>query len=232
MSTPAASATSGSAGERAVSLEPLTPDRRRAMTREHLLRAAAVVFARNGFYGASLDEVAAAAGFTKGAVYSNFKSKEDLFVALLEDHLDQQRVAVEHALDEVAEEDDQMPRMSSLLRELMWDEEWTALYVEFVLYAARNEQARALLAESARREQTVVESMIQREYDRVGAEAPFPLSTLARISIAMFNGLGMQRLYDPMIFAEGFESVIEFLFATIGVDTEPEAGDGGVTPQE
>jgi hypothetical protein len=48
----------------------------------------------------------------------------------------------------------------------------------------------------------------------------------------MFNGLGMQRLYDPMIFAEGFESVIEFLFATIGVDTEPEAGDGGVTPQE
>jgi AcrR family transcriptional regulator len=232
MSTPAASAASGSAGEHAVSLEPLTPDRRRAMTREHLLRAAAVVFARNGFHGASLDEVAAAAGFTKGAVYSNFKSKEDLFVALLEDRLDQQRIAVEHALDEVADVDDQMPRMSSLLQELMWDEEWTALYLEFVLYAARNEQARALLAESARREQAIVQNMIQREYDRIGAEAPFPLSTLARISIAMFNGLGMQRLYDPMIFAEGFESVIEFLFATIGVDTEPEASDGGVTPQE
>ena len=67
-----------------MAIEPLTPDRRRAMTREHLLEAAAVVFARNGFHGSSLDEVAAAAGFTKGAVYSNFKSKEDLFVAVLD----------------------------------------------------------------------------------------------------------------------------------------------------
>src|SRR5687768_14330052 len=55
--------------------EPLTPQRRREMTREHLLEAAAIVFARDGFHRASLDDIAALAGFTKGAVYSNFKSK-------------------------------------------------------------------------------------------------------------------------------------------------------------
>ena len=60
----------------------LTPDRRRALTRRHLLEAAGVVFARQGFHGATLDEVAATAGFTKGAVYSNFTSKDDLFLAL------------------------------------------------------------------------------------------------------------------------------------------------------
>jgi AcrR family transcriptional regulator len=213
-----------------MSLEPLTPERRRAMTREHLLDAAAVVFARSGFYGASLDEVASAAGFTKGAVYSNFKSKEDLFVAVLEDRLDHQRVAVERALDEVAGEDDQRTRMGALLAEVMWDEGWTALYLEFVLYAARNEHARELLAESARREEDVVARMIQHEYERVGADAPFPLPTLARISISMFNGLGMQRMFDPSgRYAERLQSVMEFLFATIGVDTVPDP-EGEVTP--
>ena len=64
--------------------EPLTPQRRREMTKEHLLEAAAIVFARDGFHGASLDDIAALAGFTKGAVYSNFASKEDLFFAVYE----------------------------------------------------------------------------------------------------------------------------------------------------
>jgi hypothetical protein len=53
-----------------VTFEPLTPARRQATTRQHLLEAAAIVFARNGFHGSTLDEVAATAGFTKGAVNS------------------------------------------------------------------------------------------------------------------------------------------------------------------
>ena len=71
-----------------MTFEPLTPERRREMTRQHLLDAAAIVFARKGFHGATLDEVAKLAGFTKGAVYSNFKSKDDLFLALLEQKSD------------------------------------------------------------------------------------------------------------------------------------------------
>src|SRR6202034_428303 len=67
-----------------MAIEPLTPERRRRQTRDHLLEAAAQVLAERGFHGASLDEVAAAAGFTKGAVYSHFKNKEDLFLAVLE----------------------------------------------------------------------------------------------------------------------------------------------------
>src|SRR6266513_920054 len=73
---------STSAGGPVTTFEPLTPERRRAMTRQHLLEAAAMVFARNGFHGSTLDEVAATAGFSKGAVYSNFKSKHDLFLEL------------------------------------------------------------------------------------------------------------------------------------------------------
>jgi AcrR family transcriptional regulator len=60
---------------------------RKAQTRERLLQAAARVYARRGFSGATLDEVAAEAGFTKGAVYSHFGSKENLLLALMEEHL-------------------------------------------------------------------------------------------------------------------------------------------------
>ena len=75
-------------------LQPLTPERRRQQTREHLLAAAAEVFAERGFHGASLDEVAAVAGFTKGAVYSNFKNKEDLFLALFQANYDREMEAI------------------------------------------------------------------------------------------------------------------------------------------
>ena len=77
-------------GKRSVSAGPLTPDKRRELTRRHLLDAAAGEFARQGFHGASLDAVAAAAGFTKGAVYSNFSSKADLFLAVIDDRMERQ----------------------------------------------------------------------------------------------------------------------------------------------
>ena len=97
-----------------MTIEPLTPARRREMTRRHLLEAAAVVFARDGFHGASLDDVAATAGFTKGAVYSNFKSKEDLFLALFDDRLVREAADMQQVLHDPVDGDgrvDQLPRV-------------------------------------------------------------------------------------------------------------------------
>ena len=74
---------------------------RRAMkerTRERLLDAAAVVFARKGIEAASLDEVAEAAGYTKGAIYSNFASKTDLIAALMDRRIARQAAAAEVGL--------------------------------------------------------------------------------------------------------------------------------------
>src|SRR5476649_1930069 len=98
-----------------MAFEPLTPERRRAMTRRHLLEAAAIVFARDGFHGATLDDVAATAGFTKGAVYSNFKSKDDLFLALLDDRIERQFAIALEVLDSGSHETaEQLPRIREL----------------------------------------------------------------------------------------------------------------------
>src|ERR1019366_10573898 len=80
-------------------LEPLTVDRRRQQTRDYLLSAAERVFAERGFHAASLDEVAAVAGFSKGAVYSNFKNKEDLFLALFKANYDREMQALRATLE-------------------------------------------------------------------------------------------------------------------------------------
>jgi TetR/AcrR family transcriptional regulator, transcriptional repressor of aconitase len=76
-------------------------DEQRARTRADLLDAAARVFAAQGYHAASVDQVAEAAGYTKGAVYSNFSSKEELFLELLERHLDQAINVIEQLVFEV-----------------------------------------------------------------------------------------------------------------------------------
>ena len=205
-------------------MEPLTPARRREMTRRHLLDAAAAVFARDGFHGASLDDVAATAGFTKGAVYSNFKSKEDLFLALLDDRLTRQMAGVQDALA-VSYSDgrvEQLPRVRGVL-ERLWDDEWSALYLELVLYARRNPAARERLAASLRREFETTCLMLEEVYGSVGGSPEWPVPMLARISMSLFDGLAVGRLVDPDAYSqETMTQALQFLYDTIGVDAPPE----------
>lgn len=181
--------------------EPLTAERRRAMTRRHLLDAAAHVFARAGFHRATLDDVAATAGFTKGAVYSNWRSKDDLFVAVLDDRIDRQLAVVGDVLDRAAADDgDDLDRIRLLLQSgaVFWDESWSALYLEFVVYARRNPQARAKLAAAAQRSHAFVTGLIAQARDRrVGGEPRHDAADLAHISLALFEGLAIARLVDP-----------------------------------
>src|SRR5207245_4689071 len=111
-------------------VEPSPPVRRRTITHQHLLEASAMVFARDGFQGSSLDEIAATAGFTKGAVYSNFKSKDDLFLAVLDERFERGRAAIRGVLDtpEARSPDKWKPLVASAVKESLWDESWTMLF--------------------------------------------------------------------------------------------------------
>ena len=78
----------GNAGVGAQAGARLTREQSKAHTRERLLNAARTVFARGGYHGATVDEIASEAGFSTGALYSNFDGKEDLFLALMEREID------------------------------------------------------------------------------------------------------------------------------------------------
>jgi AcrR family transcriptional regulator len=198
-----------------VTFEPLTPERRRAMTRQHLLEAAAIVFSRRGFHGATLDEVAATAGFTKGAVYSNFKNKEDLFLELFDDRVARQLAVVAEVLEGGSHETaEQFPRIRELVRgDIFWSDDLSTLYLEFVLYARRHPEAQAKLAASARRTRSVVQQLIDEEYAAIGVTPTYSTLEIAQISLALFSGLGVDRLVDPLAVTEQtLDTTLSLLF--------------------
>src|SRR5262245_46399036 len=169
-----------------MTLEPLTPERRRAQTRRHLLDAAAVVFARKGFHGATIDEVAETAGFTKGAVYSNFENKEDLFFAMVDDRVERQFSIVSEVLATGPHDrTTQLPHMRELFRSgaIFADDDWELLHLEFVLYAKRNPAAAEKLAHRAAREREFVAQLIEEEHANFGLTPAFPSDQLAELSL-------------------------------------------------
>jgi AcrR family transcriptional regulator len=207
-------------------MEPLTRARRREMTRRHLMDAAAVVFARDGFHGASLDDVAAAAGFTKGAVYSNFASKDDLFLAVFDDRIARENADMQRTLTEQEQPydmtDEQLSRVRGVV-ERTWDDEWTALYLEFVLYARRNPAAASKLAATMRRQREATVAMLQEAYTAVAFEPEFPVPVLATLSIALFEGLALGRLADPPAFDDQLVTqALQFLTTSIGNNVPPD----------
>src|SRR5438552_6465295 len=134
----------------AVVIDRLTPDRRRQLTREALISAAAEVFTAKGFHGASLDEIADAAGFTKGAIYSNFASKDELLGAVI-DHLKETTLAaVADAMDADGGGD---PRRDAVAAANTWSNlmgrsaDLLPLSLELRLLAVRNDDVRERLAQ-------------------------------------------------------------------------------------
>jgi AcrR family transcriptional regulator len=206
-----------------VGFEPLTPERRRAMTREHLLEAAAIVFARAGFAGATLDEIAGTAGFTKGAVYSNFKSKDDLFLALVDHRMERQFALVGEVLDSSAQEPGEL---LSRIHDLMgtrafffFDDTLSTLYLEFVLYARRNPEARAKLAAIGERSRAFTQELIEREHAIHGKSPPYPPRELAQIAMALFLGFEVDRLVDPAwVTDRTVDTALAILSALMGVE--------------
>ena len=187
-------------------LEPLTPERRRAMTRDHLLAAAADVFARRGYHDATLDEVSEAAGFSKGAVYSNFANKEDLFLALMRQR--GQHFVSEFATAAASAEDpsDTFAALRGVYAASEGRQEAWALWTEFTLYALRNTVVRDELVATSRATHALVVELVDRQCQQAGINPALHPDQIARIYTALFYGVWQQQAIDP-------EAVDDDLFA-------------------
>ena len=178
--------------------ERLTRKERQERTRSHLLEAAGTVFARRGFAHASVDQVAAEAGYTKGAFYANFASKEELFLTLLEERF-AERVA---ALDEVLATDEEPGDAAraggeEFVRYLARDAEWERLSFEFAAHAARSEQFRGELVSRYRGLIARIATAIDAYATRIGFTPPGPVEQFALMIFTMANGVALERMLDP-----------------------------------
>ena len=184
-----------------------TRERRLEHTRSLLLDAAEDVFAEKGFTAATLDDIAHAAGYTKGAIYKHFATKEDLFLAVSDRYwrryfdnfaevMSSGQVGA-HELDEIAER----------WRQLSHDRgaEHAALGHEFTLYLVRNPDVRARVAAKRAEVVEALAKFIVEGIDRLGGTLTIPPSTFAQIliatsdSVVLADQLDDENLFRPVI---------------------------------
>jgi AcrR family transcriptional regulator len=171
--------------------------RPRAETRKELLDAAARVFARQGLHGTSVEAVAEDAGFSRGALYSNFKGKEDLFLALYEERIERRRRELRGVIQSAGGPKAGLgPAAANVTEALGRERDWFLLYFEFALHAARDPEFRRRF--EVVRDQGVAElaAGIADGLHQAGIDSPFSAADLALSLKALSYGLALERLVN------------------------------------
>lgn len=177
---------------------PKGPTKRRPQTTARLLHAAQETFAERGFYGSSIEVICERAGLTRGAFYSNYRTKEDLFFALFDLHAQRVIDRLTQAVDELDTADD--PIRAVLTRMSAVDEterRWYLLSTEFTLHAIRHPDTARVLAEHDRRLREEITRLLARLFDRLGRTPAVDLDLLARLTAAVHEGSLAQSLVEP-----------------------------------
>lgn len=170
----------------------------RAESRSRILAAAARVFARLGIANATLDEVAADAGMTKGAIYSSFAGKDALVYALMNEHIGTRtRAATARSDDQPDAAEALLSAGAALVEEASRSEDWQRLFIEFWLRAQRDEAIGREFARERRAARDELGQYLTAEAERRDVESPFTVEELAVTFLALSNGLALERLTDP-----------------------------------
>jgi AcrR family transcriptional regulator len=163
-----------------------------------LLDAASTVFARKGFVATSIDEIAEAAGVTKGAVYSNFESKEALVRTVLDERLEQRfRELAETAPREGSLEADAVCASERFGIVIEQERDAVLLGVEFAIHAVRNPEFRVDFIAYHRSAQSDLAKIVEERLEAGGNELRAPAAQLASLFNAISNGVALERLMDP-----------------------------------
>ncbi|MBV9158634.1 MAG: TetR/AcrR family transcriptional regulator [Acidobacteriaceae bacterium] len=183
-------------------------------TRRKLLKSARRIFARDGFEGARLEEIANEAGHTRGAFYAHFKSKEDLFFALLDQQIREHIQNIQRLMESCRNPEARLAALREYYVQRIADRQWVMLMLEFKLFALRRSALRAKLAEAHRRIRSSVKA------DLLGKLLPARLQRtpetdeLRRTALeAALHGLVLEHAYDPKrISEEQVASILRRIF--------------------
>ena len=171
-------------------------------TRERLLDAALTVFSRRGYHAAAVEEVAAEAGYSKGAVYSNFSNKEELFLALIDRRFASDIQGYPGIINFMTD-GLQLEKGSEFKEQVMKDHTWNVLMVEFFLYAIRADTNRKNLAVRLAQLRGIMEKNLSTLYEKLGKKPGLPVEELPWSVFSLGIGLMLQLYIDPDGLPEG-----------------------------
>lgn len=193
-------------------------------TRARLLEAAAAVFARRGYHVATLEEVAAEAGFTKGAVYSNFESKEALFLALVDQEIAKRVQEIGAVVQAAGGGDIEAEAERQFQRFVREEPHWPFLFYEFFAYGARREDLRGEFIKRRRAVHRVIANGIRVQAEQAGFDLPIPAEQIAVAFEALMNGLAFNRVLDPRSVPDGLFGLMMSRLLVGLLSVEPERG--------
>jgi AcrR family transcriptional regulator len=167
-------------------------------TRDKLFEAAARVFEEQGIGGVSIEAIAAAAGFSRGAFYSNFKSKDELIIAMIEDHVER---SIRRNLDLLATHDNLADYIDALKSMDRSRQDPLArsplLHMEMILFVARAEKRRPELAQRLRARRKLIADIVEAASRNSGKNGSLNPAWTGAIVLALEDGFRLHRLIDP-----------------------------------
>ena len=195
----------------------LTRKEKQANTRSSLMQSAARIFCRKGLERASIDEVAEDAGYTKGAFYANFRSKEELFLAMLDERFAERIEEVDRAFADGESAPEQARHAAAdFARSQRAEDE--RLFLEFSTYALKDERFREELLTRFATLHERLERVYRRRMEEYGIDSPIPLDRIVRMVVAMVDGWSLWKLLDPEAMDDDLlETMMEVFTVGIGV---------------
>jgi AcrR family transcriptional regulator len=207
----------------------LTRREKQQRTRSSLLSAATKVFCRNGLEGASVDQVAQAAGYTKGAFYANFKSKEELFLVMLDERFAGELERIDGALSGSEEPHTEARAAAADFIHFAGDDDWPRLYFQFVAHAARDDEFRQELATRQQAMREKLAETLGRWKDSHDARPALPLEDVTAMIYCMADGFLVDRMIEPTLKEDLYATMIEVFLRgleSLAAEAEQEpAGD-------
>jgi AcrR family transcriptional regulator len=168
-----------------------------AQTREQLIVTARRMFVSDGFLGTSLEKVAAEAGYSKGAVYSNFASKFELGFVVIERIHDEQVSRLKAELGATGTLDEMIDGFSRWADKSVGNEEWTMLELELVVGSRGNPVLRKQVVEHRQDIAARFAKLLEQALDHLGLVLPMSVREATTLAWTMGVGVGVQRAVDP-----------------------------------
>lgn len=176
---------------------------RTRVTRRKLLDAAKQVFAQQGFEAARLEDIAAGAGYTRGAFYANFKSKEDIFFAIFEEWVRERIESFTSAARGHSNPVDKLAALRSHYAELATDRRLVLISMEFKLFALRHPEAHARLRGRHRRIRASFGALFSEIMSALGKTILIDYPAASACLGAVSQGLLLEHLLDPKTLSDG-----------------------------
>jgi len=199
----------------------LTRREQQQRTRRELIDAASRVFAERGIERASVEDIAAEAGYTKGAFYASFASKDELFLTIVDEKFSAEIERVEAMLGD-GDDPEQQARDAAVdfVRNVNSDPHWARLFFEFTVRAAHDPEFREHLNDRYESLRTRLVAVFERWSSGFPENPPIPMEQIATMTYCMANGFLVEQMIDPDLPDELYGSMMAIFFRGLQATAE------------